>query len=156
MTHRLLSITIVALLGLGCTKKDATAPTTAPANDSAAAPAEEHRGEPGHQHEFAGGVKAYHDVLSPLWHAPKDDARVANTCDAAADLVTKAGAIEAEPVPAAAGDNGDAWKAAAGALTASSKQLAALCAADRKDFDATFTALHEAFHALIELAGEKH
>lgn len=151
---------LVLLLGvLACTKTDSAAPTTPPTD--AAAPAGEgshdhdHGGEPAHEHQFEGGVKSFHDVMAPLWHAAKDDARVTNTCAAAADLVAKSGAIEAEPTPAAASDAA-AWKTRAAELTAATKGLETTCAGDRKDFDAAFTKAHEAFHALIELAGEKH
>lgn len=149
---------LVLTLGVfACSKKDSTEPTTPPTD--AATPASgdshEHGGKPAHEHQFEGGVKSFHDVMAPLWHAAKDDARVTNTCAAAADLVAKSGAIEAEPAPAAASD-GAAWKARAAELTAATKELETTCAGDRKDFDAAFTKAHEAFHALIELAGEKH
>lgn len=41
-------------------------------------------------------------------------------------------------------------------LTKTTKELETLCAGDRKDFEAAFTKMHESFHALIEIAGEKH
>ncbi len=144
---------VVLALGLalaGCSKKDA-APTTSP-EPAPAQPA----GEPAHQHHFEGAVKSYHDVLKPLWHAEAGEQRTSDTCAAAADLVAKAGAIEAEPVPAAAGGKDDAWKAQAAALTAASKELEAVCAGDRAAFDATFGTLHDRFHALIELADQAH
>jgi hypothetical protein len=139
-----------------CTKKDSAAPTTPP-SDAAATPGTDAHdpAAPAHEHHFEAGVKSYHDTLAPLWHAAKDDARVTNTCAAAADLVAKAGAIEAEPAPAAATDAA-AWKTRSADLTAATKGLETTCAGDRKDFDAAFTKAHEAFHALIELAGEKH
>jgi hypothetical protein len=147
---------LVVILGaFACTKKDA-APTTTPADTTApAGDTAGHDGEPAHEHHFEAGVKSFHDVMAPLWHAAKDDARVTNTCAAAADLVAKAGAIEAEPAPAAATDAA-AWKTRASELTTATKGLESTCAGDRKDFDAAFTTAHEAFHALIELAGEKH
>lgn len=150
-----LSILVLALALAGCTKKDGAEPTTNP-EPAATTDAGEHQGEPAHQHEFEGAVKSYHDVLSPLWHAEAGEQRTNDTCAAAADLVAKAGAIEAEPVPAAAGGKDDAWKANAAALTAASKELQTACAGDRATFDATFGKLHDSFHALIEVAGEKH
>lgn len=149
---------LVLTLGVfACSKKDSSEPTTPPTDAATPASGEshEHGGEPAHEHHFEGGVKSFHDVMAPLWHAAKDDARVTNTCAAAADLVAKSGAIEAEPVPAAASDAA-AWKTRAAELTAATKDLETTCAGDRKDFDAAFTKAHEAFHALIELAGEKH
>lgn len=148
---------LVLTLGVfACTKKDSAAPTTPPTDATATATdSHEPAADPAHEHEFEGGVKSFHDVMAPLWHAAKDDARVTNTCAAVADLVAKAGAIEAEPMPAAATDAA-AWKTRAADLTAATKGLETTCAGDRKDFDAAFTKAHEAFHGLIELAGEKH
>jgi hypothetical protein len=146
---------LVLTLGVfACTKKDSAAPTTPP-GDATATDSHEPAADPAHEHHFEAGVKSFHDTMAPLWHAAKDDARVTNTCAAAADLVAKAGAIEAEPTPAAATDAA-AWKTRATELTAATKGLETTCAGDRKDFDAAFTKAHEAFHALIELAGEKH
>lgn len=152
---RLLPLAL-ALSAFACTKKDSTAPTAAPAGSDASA--DDHHAEPGHadKHKFEGGVKSLHDVLAPLWHAPHDDARPTNTCAAVADLVAKATAIEAEAVPAAAGGKDEAWKAGAADLTKTTKELETLCAGDRKDFEAAFKKMHESFHALIEIAGEKH
>ncbi|MBX7084106.1 MAG: hypothetical protein K1X88_33165 [Nannocystaceae bacterium] len=148
---------LVLTLGvMACAKKDA-APTTAPSDAATTDHAHAHGegAEHEHEHQFAGGVKSFHDTMAPLWHAPKDDARVGNTCAAAAELVAKAGTIESEPMPAAATD-ADAWKTRSGELSAAAKGLQTTCSGDRKDFEAAFTTMHEAFHALIELAGEKH
>lgn len=159
MITKPLSIFVLALALAGCTKKDDAAPTTTPeptTTSDTTEPAGEHAHEPAHEHGFEGAVKSYHAVLSPLWHAEAGEQRTSDTCAAAADLVTKAGAIEAEPVPAAASGKEDAWKTQAAALTAASKELQSVCAGDRATFDATFGKLHDSFHALIEVAGEKH
>ena len=97
---------LVLTLGVfACTKKASAAPTTPPTDATATATdSHEPAADPAHEHKFEGGVKSFHDVMAPLWHAAKDDARVTNTCAAVADLVAKAGAIEAEPMPAAATD----------------------------------------------------
>lgn len=155
MTTKPLSILLLALALAGCSKKDSTAPTTNP-EPTATTDATEPAGEPAHEHHFEGAVDAYHAVLAPLWHAEAGEKRTNDTCAAAADLVTKAGAIEAEPVPAAASGKDDAWKTNAAALTAASKELETVCSGDRASFDATFGKLHDSFHALIEVAGEKH
>jgi hypothetical protein len=158
MTTKPLSILVLALALAGCSKKDAE-PTTNPeptATTDGTKPAGEHQGEPAHEHHFEGAVESYHAVLSPLWHAEAGEQRTNDTCAAAADLVAKAGAIEAEPVPAAAGGKEDAWNANAAALTAASKELETVCAGNRATFDATFGKLHDSFHTLIEVAGEKH
>lgn len=155
MTHRLSTLLVVAVALAGCSKKDTTTPTDAAATTPAGHEGE-HHGEPAHQHAFEAGVKNFHDVLSPLWHAEAGEKRVADTCTASADLAGKAAAIEAEPVPAAANGQDDAWKTKAAALTASVKELETVCAGDRATFDAAFTKVHDSFHALIEVAGEKH
>jgi hypothetical protein len=154
MITKPLSILVLALALAGCSKKDAE-PTTNP-EPTATTDETKPAGEPAHEHHFEGAVESYHAVLSPLWHAEAGEQRTHDTCAAAADLVAKAGAIEAEPVPAAAGGKEDAWKANAAALTAASKELETVCAGDRATFDATFGTLHDGFHALIEVAGEKH
>jgi hypothetical protein len=159
MTHRLSTLLVVAVTLAGCSKKDTTTPNDTAATTPAGAEGEhhgEHQGEPAHQHAFEGGVKNFHDVLSPLWHADAGEKRVADTCAASADLAGKAAAIEAEPVPAAANGQDDAWKTKAAALTAATKELETMCAGDRAGFDAAFTKVHDGFHALIEVAGEKH
>lgn len=155
MTTKPLSILVLALALAGCTKKDGAAPTTNP-EPTATTDASEPEGEPAHEHHFEGAVDGFHAVLAPLWHAAAGEQRTNDTCAAAADLVTKAGAIETEPVPAAAGGKDDAWKANAAALTAAANELQTVCSGDRATFDATFGKLHDSFHALIELAGEKH
>ncbi|MFO0631695.1 MAG: hypothetical protein U0168_02460 [Nannocystaceae bacterium] len=149
---------LVLTLGvMACAKKDAAATTTPPGDAAATDGAHAHDdgAKHEHEHEFTGGVKSFHDTMAPLWHAAKDDARVTNTCAAAADLLAKAGAIETEPMPTAATDAA-AWKTRGGELTAAAQGLQTSCNGDRKDFEAAFTKLHEAFHALIELAGETH
>lgn len=154
MSIKPLSILVLALAFAGCSKKDAES-TTNP--EPTATPTEsEHAGEPAHEHGFEGAVESYHAVLSPLWHADAGEKRTADTCAAAGDLVAKAGAIETEPVPAPAAGKEDAWKTNAAALTAATKELQGVCEGDRATFDATFGKLHDAFHALIEVAGEKH
>jgi hypothetical protein len=150
---------VLSVSSFACAKKDTSTPTTPPSDAAATGSHDhdhdhDHGGEPAHKHEFQAGVKSYHDVLSPLWHAPKDDARVTNTCAAAADLAAKAATIESEPAPA--GADAAAWKTRAALLSATTKALETSCAGDRKDFDAAFTTAHEAFHKLIELAGEHH
>lgn len=155
MTTKSLSILVLALALAGCSKKDGATPSTSP-EPTATPDASEPAGEPAHEHGFEGAVESFHAVLSPLWHAAAGEQRTNDTCTAAADLVTKAGAIEAEPVPAAAGGKDDAWKTQATALTTAAKELQTVCTGDRTAFDATFGTLHDAFHALIEVAGQGH
>lgn len=148
------SLVLAAALALvACNKKDSAPPTTNPeptaSNDTATA-------QPAHEHHFEGAVKSYHDVLSPLWHAAAGEQRTNDTCAAAADLVTKAAAIEAEPVPAAASGKDDAWKQNAAGLSAATKELQTVCGGDKAGFEAAFGKLHDSFHALIEVAGETH
>ncbi|MFZ5843887.1 MAG: hypothetical protein ACOY3E_13435 [Pseudomonadota bacterium] len=87
-----------------------------------------------HKHHFAKDVEAFHRVLSPLWHAPASPERSANTCKAAPELIKLAGAIRS---------------ADASALKAKAELLQKQCANAPTNIETEFSALHDAFHALI-------
>ena len=110
-----------------------------------------------HEHDFPTTVTAYHDQMSPLWHAEAGDARRDNTCAAVGDLIAKAEAIVSGDVPEAAAGDADAWAEQANGLVAATKELETVCADNPEKFDETFHALHEAFHGLVGLVGhERH
>lgn len=96
-------------------------------------------------------LKAFHDTLAPLWHAPKGPDRVAKTCAQAMTMNDKASAIGAAPPPV----KGDAaaWKAEAGELSGATRALVAECETEgRPKFEERFAAIHEHFHKVMELS----
>ena len=95
-------------------------------------------GDDNHKHDFSKSVSEFHDVLSPLWHADKDPKRQENTCKAIGAMKEKASHIEHSEKLVAALDN-----------------LKTQCAASKEDFEKSFSALHDEFHALKEVA-KKH
>lgn len=87
-----------------------------------------------HKHAFAADVSAFHQVLSPLWHAPASAQRTSAVCKAAPELNRLASAIQ----------SADASK-----LSLSIEQLQKHCANQTADVEPSFVAVHDAFHALI-------
>lgn len=87
-----------------------------------------------HKHAFAADVSAFHQVLSPLWHAQASPQRSSDVCKAAAELSRLAGAIKS---------------ADASRLSQSVEQLQKHCANKTADIEPSFVAVHDAFHALI-------
>jgi len=130
------------------------APQTAPVE---ATPAEANRGEgEPHEHKFPPAVGAFHDSLAPLWHSDPGADRKAKTCEAIATLSEKAGTMTAT-VPE--GADADAWQERGSGVSAAVEALGATCGdADTAAFDAKFKALHDAFHAAIEIlpGGHQH
>ena len=92
------------------------------------------KGEKGEHHkDLAPPVKAFHEVLAPLWHMEKGADRTAKTCAQTSALREKA---------TGTGDK---------ELIAATTSLAAECEKEGKpEFDARFSAVHERFHALAE------
>lgn len=141
----------VAALAMGCGSSQPateTPATAAPAASAAAAPGAEHHGE---EHpDMSPSLRAFHDVLAPLWHAPEGAERTTATCDGTAKLRAQADAIVSAEVPLAARADESLWKSDATALTASIDVLAKACAEDgRPRFGASFGAVHESFHKLL-------
>lgn len=164
-TMRMLGLVLASSLVVGCGGSDTPAPAApAPAPVAPEAEAHEghetqegHEGEEAHEHNFPAEVTAFHDVLSPNWHAEPGDERTEATCRAIGDMRARAVAITAAAAPA--GVDATAWSEAASGLVSSVDALGVACnAKGRPDFDATFTALHDQFHVLVELVGheEKH
>ncbi len=109
----------------------------------------EHEGED-HEHSFPPAVTAFHDVLSPNWHAEKGPARIDATCAAVASMAERADAVKASPAPE--GVDAGEWTAIGDALIQSVASLGTACEADgRPDFDPAFTAVHDAFHAFVDI-----
>lgn len=89
-----------------------------------------------HKHEFAADIKVFHDVLAPLWHAPKGPERIKGICDAVSDLETKAAAIVSS--------NSESLRKSVAGL----KQACASADTDR--IAGQFSAVHDEFHRLID------
>lgn len=92
-------------------------------------------GEEKHMHNFAKDVDALHEVLAPLWHAPKGKQRAQNVC-------AQTGKLERLTKKIHSGDNK--------ALLTSIAALKAQCTTNPSDIDATFSQVHDAFHHLAE------
>lgn len=106
--------------------------------------------EEDHAHEFDGGVKAYHDIMSPDWHMDAGDERTASTCNNVDEYLLKAMALANEHAPK--GIDTSAWKDATGGLLEANKTLNWTCANnDKEKFAADFTIVHDKFHVLKEL-----
>ena len=147
-----------AALALGCGSESPT--PKSPSHDSSGESADHHKegGDKGgddHSHDFGAEVTAFHDVMSPLWHAEPGEARTNGTCDAGEKLASGAKAIAAASVPDRAAAKSDQWTAAAAALIASVEHLGLVCSDVNKlgEFDGAFKDVHDKFHGLTALLG---
>lgn len=122
----------------------------------AACGGEHHHAESGEHHaEMKGPVGDFHSVLAPIWHSAKGPERLAKACDAGKTMADRAAAVESAPPPA--GATTDGFKAAAKSLSASVAAFNTACAAPgRPDAEAKLSALHDAFHAVMEQSGGHH
>lgn len=123
-----------------------------PATTSSTATETEH---PGHgdgkpAHAFPAEVGAFHDKLSPLWHAEAGTARVEATCGASGELDQLAEDVQNAAPPA--GVDAAAWGAHVTSMRDAVSKLGDDCVATQgAAFDANFETVHNAFHALIDL-----
>ncbi len=115
------------VLAAACSGGSKTATTTPPASSTAQAVSTAAPSK--------ASIAAFHDVLAPLWHAAEGPERTDKTCAATATMEQRAQ------------DIGDA------PLVEAVHALAAECAGNRQAFQAKFTAVHTAFHAVAEKAG---
>ncbi len=156
---RVCTALLLASIVVGCGGADATetAAPAQPAPAEAVAPAEASAAaEEGEQHHaFTGAVDEFHEVLAPLWHAEAGPGRVDATCANTNELSRRADAISDADAPAGARDP-IAFKSRAATLVAAVSALQVVCDGDRAEFDARFTAVHDAFHDLTEALGEAH
>jgi hypothetical protein len=133
------------LVALGCGSSEPAPGATTPA----AARGEEHH------HELTPELDAFHDLLAPLWHADKGDARRQKTCGAVPDFKTRAAAVKAAAAPASV--DAAAWSGAGAELETAVSGLEAACGgADPAAFDPAFEAVHTKFHGAMELVAGKH
>lgn len=145
MRSILFAILIVAA-GCGGKSAEPTTPAPAPEGGEHAGHGAEHEHEGGHP-ELTPEMHAFHDQLAPLWHAEPGPQRQADTCDSIPTLEQGVASIAAAPVPA--GVDGATWTGAVGALDTSLDELQTSCAG--AEFDATFSTVHDRFHALMDL-----
>jgi hypothetical protein len=149
-----------AILLAGCsstgTNAAATSATTSSAPAAKSERAEGHERAEAHEHgDLGASLNAFHEVLAPLWHATKGDARTGSTCDAASDLHERALAVDSGGPPANAADP-DGYKANAKALVVAVDDLGTECQkSGRPDFDAKFSKVHDAFHAVMASSAPK-
>jgi pyruvate dehydrogenase E2 component (dihydrolipoamide acetyltransferase) len=135
----------------------APAPIAAPAPAAAVPPAPAAAPAPSAGHDHGTGLPPaldqFHGILAPLWHADAGAQRQKDTCAAMPDFQRGADAIAAAPVPA--GIDAAAWTAAAADLRAKVAATSAQCAAPQAGFDAAFSALHDAYHHIVDVAHTK-
>jgi hypothetical protein len=105
-------------------------------------------GEKEHHHaKLDGALKAFHDVLAPVYHAEKGPGRNEQACAATASFKDGAGKVAAEP-------KGDvaAWKTDADTLTKTIGDLESACKGDKAGVEPAIEKVHDAFHALMDKA----
>jgi len=92
-------------------------------------------------------MEAFHDVLKPLWHAEPGADRQTGTCAKAGELLGLSEKIQNAPNP---GADQAAWELAVRQLMLSLVKLMDECKTGG-DFEANFRAVHDGFHALLDL-----
>ena len=166
-------ITGALLIGVtacgGSSKKPATAkatPVTSPTPDESPAPetgepvaspmpdGEHHEdGEGGEDHDFAvPEMKAFHDVLHPLWHDSREKKDWTAICAGSAKLAETAAAVKIAKVPANLKDRKARFTQLGEKLADKAEDMHDQC--DPKNGDATLDALtkvHPAFEDLMHL-----
>lgn len=99
-------------------------------------------------------LDAFHQVLGPLWHADKGEARQKNTCAAVPEFKTRAAAIKGAAAPASV--DAAAWTSAGTELEGAVAGLETACGgADPAAFEPAFEAMHTKFHGAMELVAGK-
>lgn len=93
-----------------------------------------------HDHEFVGDVQAFHEVLSPLWHATANEMRKRNTCNAIPSMQTMASQMKYP---------------SANALVQAIDNLQKTCSDKLTQFDASFVHVHDLFHKVWDESKKK-
>ncbi|MBK9072301.1 MAG: hypothetical protein IPL79_15075 [Myxococcales bacterium] len=160
-TFKLIAVSAALATVVSCSRPKAgeTATTTA---DKATAQSTEHAPGEGHAcgkhgagHAHGDGekhhgampdhVKNYHAVLSPIWHGTT--ARRTTACSKVGELVAAA-----KLFPAGTANQNEMAGAALQAKTDALQTTCASATVTDADFEVTFTAVHDAFHAAMEAA----
>ncbi|HTJ45021.1 MAG TPA: hypothetical protein VL463_23095 [Kofleriaceae bacterium] len=92
-------------------------------------------------------IDTFHETLAPVWHAPEGDQRHKDACAAVPKMKEQAAAI----VGRARADHAG-WEGNANALVTAVDKLGESCAGTGDGFDEKFSAVHDAYHALMESA----
>lgn len=142
---------VLALSLAGCGSSSSSSETATGGDQTGG---EEHHGEGHHgeghhgggHHAMSPALESLHDVLAPTWHSEPGATRAALACTNAAQLEERSRAVAAAPA------EGDAttWTAQTTALTDAAAALVAECSASGPAAEERLSALHDAFHALME------
>ncbi|MCE9578477.1 MAG: hypothetical protein K8W52_35450 [Deltaproteobacteria bacterium] len=136
---------LIAVVVAACGGKS-KAPETAPADPAAHAEHHEEGGEPA----LPPGLVSFHEKLSQLWHAAPGPQRATDTCGETELMAQQLDHVNEGGLPA--GLDEAAWNEHLTALQAAWTQLQEDCEQhDQENFEAKFSAAHDAFHALIAL-----
>ena len=131
--------------------------------------ADHHEGEQHEEHQLPPAMTAFHDIMAPLWHANEGEQRVADTCAKLPDMVDGVEAISDEGAPEGT-PAVDAWLAAVSDLSSQLETLQQVCEGgppstaegsypaegSLAEFQAEFTGVHDAFHAVMAAMGMEH
>ena len=101
-----------------------------------------------HEHpKLPASVDAFHEVLSPIWHAEPGAVRTNLACEQSGVLGERASALVNEPPPPEASGKTEVWKVATTELAGQVGALATACAAaGQPDVEAKLAAVHDGFH----------
>jgi hypothetical protein len=149
MTRTLTFALLLAAAACGGKGKAASGPTT---SGGSADHAGDHQGGDEEMHDsLSPEMKAFHDLLAPLWHADKGPKRLADTCAAVPQLKTSADAVAkaTPPIPT----NADTWTTGTRALVAAVGELETACKGKNEAAtEAAFAKVHDTFHGLMKQA----
>jgi hypothetical protein len=107
---------------------------------------EHHDMEEEHHGVGVAEIDSFHETLAPVWHAPAGAERTKNACASVPTMKDQAAAI----VGRARADHAG-WEGNANALAGAVGTMGEACTAN-VDVDARFSAVHDAYHALLEAA----
>jgi hypothetical protein len=145
------TLSLLAALAIACGGADPADSTTPAAAEPPAAEPAKHEGHG----KLTPELEAFHDLLSPRWHAAPGEQRRADTCAVIADFRTRSAAIKTAAAPA--GAEAAAWTEAGSSLEQSVADLATACGdSDLARFDTAFEAVHTRYHHAMELVVGEH
>jgi hypothetical protein len=143
-----IAILSALLMAAACGSSEPASGATTPAAGEAGEGKEDHP-------KLTPELEAFHQVIGPLWHADKGEARQKDTCAAVPEFKTRAAAIKGAAAPASV--DAAAWTSAGGELEAAVTGLETACGgADPAAFEPAFEAMHTKFHGAMELVAGKH
>jgi hypothetical protein len=142
-----------ALVGVGCGGGSAESTEAQSQSDEHAGgeqAGEHHEGE-GEGDEHAGlppSVEAFHSAMAPVWHSEAGESRASLACENAGTLVERADGITTSAMPEGVDQSG--WATATSALVSAAADLNTACEAGGADAEAKLSAVHDAFHAVVD------